>query len=99
MIGFRVPQRAGENNGCLRNCRRHEWSCRGQFWGHMGTPVMILGMSATSLNASATSLGVPVTSLGAPPIRAEQSGKSNIFFVNAGGVPRNHSYYLSFNDF
>ena len=44
-------------------------------------------------------LGAPVTSLGAPQITVEQSGKNNIFFGNATGVPGNQSYYLSFNDF
>jgi len=36
--------------------------------------------------------------LGAHWITVEQSGKY-IFFGNAAGVARNHSYYLSFNDF
>jgi hypothetical protein len=44
-------------------------------------------------------LGAPVTSLGAPRITVEQSEKNNIFFGIAAGVPGNHSYYLSFNDF
>jgi hypothetical protein len=56
-----------------------------------------LGALATSLGALATSLGALATSLGAPRITVEQSGK-NIFFGNAAGAPRNHSYYLSFND-
>jgi hypothetical protein len=61
--------------------------------------VTILQMPATSLGASATSLGPPVTSLGAPQIETEQSGKRNIFFINAGGVPGNHSYNLGFTNF
>jgi len=52
----------------------------------------------TSLGAPATSLGAPATSLGAPHITVEQSGKNNVFFGNIAGVPRNHSYYLSFHN-
>jgi len=51
-------------------------------------------------------LGAPTTSLGAPGSAGEKpgnagdkSGKRTIFFENAAGAPRNHSYYLSFNDF
>ena len=44
-------------------------------------------------------LGAPAASLGAPRITVEQSRENNIPFRNAAGAPRNHSYYLSFNDF
>jgi len=43
--------------------------------------------------------GAPTTSLGAPRITVEQSGKNNMFFGNAAGVPGNHSYYQLFNNF
>ena len=46
----------------------------------------------------ATNLGAPATCLGAPRTTVEQSGKNNILFGNAAGVPGNHSYYSSFND-
>ena len=65
----------------------------------LGAPVTSLEAPATSLGAPATSLGVPATSLGAPQITVEQSGKNNIYFLNAAGAPGNHSYYLSLNEF
>ena len=58
-----------------------------------------LGVPATGLGVPTTSLGEPVTSLGAPQITVEHSARNNIFFGNTAGVPGNHSYYLSFNDF
>jgi hypothetical protein len=44
-------------------------------------------------------LGVPAISLEALRITVEQSGKNNIFFGHAAGVPENDSYYISFNEF
>jgi len=44
-------------------------------------------------------LGAPATSLGAPQVTVKQSGKNIIFFGNVAGAPRDHSNYLSFNDF
>jgi hypothetical protein len=41
----------------------------------------------------------PATSLGAPRITVEQSRKNNFFLGNAADSPRNHRYFLSFNDF
>jgi len=73
-----------------------EHSCR--LSEQLGLPVTSLGAPTTSLGAPATTLGAPATCLGAPQITVEQSGKNNIF-GNAAGVPGNHSYYLSFNDF
>ena len=64
----------------------------GCTWEHLGEP-------ATSLGVPTSSLGALVTSLGAPRIAVEQSGKYNICCGNAAGVPGNHSYYISFNDF
>ena len=55
-------------------------------------------MPARSLGAPATSLGEPATSLRASRITVEQSGKNNIFFGNAAGVPGNLSYYILFNN-
>jgi hypothetical protein len=52
----------------------------------------------TSLGVPTTSLGGPATSLGAPQNTVEQSGKMILFGIDAGAL-RNHSYYLSFNDF
>ena len=97
VINLGTPRSAGENFGCT--------------WEHLGTPATSLRAPATSLEAPATCLGVPttslgaptmslgvsMTSLGAPQITVEQSRK-NIFFGNAAGALRNHSYYLSFND-
>jgi len=68
------------------------WEHRRQAWEHLGALATILGVPATSL-------GAPATSLGTPRMTVEQSGKNNVFFGNAAGVPGNHSYYLSFNDF
>jgi hypothetical protein len=41
-------------------------------------------------------LGAPATWLGAPRITVEQSGRNNIFFGNAAGVPGNYSYCIQF---
>jgi len=43
-----------------------------------------------------TCLGVTVTCRRAPRITVEQSGKNNIFFGNAAGVPGNYSYWIQF---
>jgi len=53
---------------------------------------------AACLGVPTTSLGAPVTCLGALQITVEQSGK-NIICGNTAGAPRNHSYYLLFNNF
>ena len=54
----------------------------GCTWEHQGVPAICLGVPVTNLGALATSLGEP-------QITVEQSGKTNIFFGNAAGVPRN----------
>jgi len=49
------------------------WERQQQAWKQRGAP--------------ATNLGVLATCLGAPRFTVEQSGKNNIFFGNAAGVP------------
>jgi len=71
--------------GSTRERQRKAWERRQQAWEHVGAPT--------------TTPGAPATTLGAPRITVEQSGKNNIFFGNAAGVPGNHSYYVSFTDF
>ena len=61
-------------------------------WERLGAPVINLGVPATSL-------GAPATSLGVYRITVQQSTKNNIFLGKTACVPRNHSYYRSFNDF
>jgi len=51
------------------------------------------------LGVLAINLEAPATYLGARQITVEQSGKNTIFFGNTAGVPGNHTYYFSFNDF
>jgi hypothetical protein len=96
VISFEMPRSARENIGYT--------------WDHLGAPATSRGVPTTSLGALATGQGVPTTSLAAPTTRlgapatclgalrntVEQAGKS--IFVNAAGVPGNHSCYLSFND-
>ena len=79
-----TPRSAGENLGCT--------------WDHLGAPVTSLRALAARLGAPTTSLGAPASTLGAPRITVWQSGRIFIF-GNAGHCPRNHSYYLLFNDF
>jgi hypothetical protein len=50
------------------------------------------------LGALATGLGAPATSLVAPRITVNKPVNKDIF-ENVAGVPGNHSYYSSFNDF
>jgi hypothetical protein len=59
--------------------------------------VTSLGVPGTSLGELATCLGAPATSLGEPQITEEQSGKKNIFFRDAAGVPEIHSSESLFN--
>jgi len=85
VISLGTPQSARENFGCT--------------WEHLGAPATCMVAPTKSLGAPTTILGAPARSLGAPQITVEQSGKNNIFFGNAAGVPGNHSYYILFNDF
>jgi hypothetical protein len=99
VVSLGTPQSARVNFGCT--------------WKHLGAPATSLGVPTTSLGATTCSLGAPVTSLGmlktslgapatcmgAPQNIVEQSGKNNIFFGNAAGVPGYHSYNFSFNNF
>jgi hypothetical protein len=84
------------------------WERRRQIWENLGVQATSLGLPATSLGSLVTSLehrrqawdhlGEPATSLEAPRITVKQSRKNNIFGYIAG-APRNHSYYVSFNNF
>jgi hypothetical protein len=65
------------------------WERRRQAWEHQHQAWEHLGAPATNLIA-------PATSLGALQITVEQSGK---IVARDAGVPGNHSYYISFNDF
>jgi len=65
-------------------CQQHVWKYRWQAW--------------VCRQEAWEHPGAPATSLKALWITVEQSGKHNIFFGNATGVPGNHSYYLLFNN-
>jgi len=65
----------------------------------VGALASCLGAPATTLEVLTTGLGMPATSLEALQITLKQSGNDDIFFGNRTGVPGNHSYYLSFNEF
>ena len=102
VICLRTPWSAGENFGCT-------WEHLGALATSLGAPVTGLGASKTSLGAWMSSLGARMTSLGAPGSasnkprsptnHSEAVWENEIFFGNGAGAPRNHSYYLSFNDF
>jgi len=72
-------------------------SCRTRILGWLNPRVHLT--DAVRFRCTWEHMGAPVTTLGAPRITVEQTQKNNIFFGNAVGVPGNHSYYLSFNDF
>jgi len=77
--------------------------------GHSCWPSEELGGPATSLGVPTTSLGAGGNSSDKAGSAGDRSGstsnhsravrENNILFGNAAGVPGNHSYYLSFNDF
>jgi len=72
-------------------------------WWQPGEPLWVwttrLGMIVTSLGVLMTHLGMLVRGRGAPQLTEEQSGKHNIMFWNTAVAPRNHRYYLLFNEF
>jgi len=74
-------------------------TCPGALTTRLGALTTSLGAAMTSLGMWRTNLGALGTSLEASWITVEQSGRNNIFFGNAAGVPRNYSYYLWFNNF
>jgi len=102
VISLGTPWSAGENFGCT-------WEHLGALATSLGAPVTSLGASKTSLGAWTPSLGARMTNLGAPGSASnkprspsnpsEAVWENEIFFGNGAGAPRNHSYYLSFNDF
>jgi len=75
------------------------WEHQRQAREHQPQALEHLGVLATSPGAATADLCVATINLGAHQITVEQFGKHIIIFGNAAGVPGNHSYYLSFNDF
>jgi len=92
VMSLRTPRSARENIACT-------WQHQGAATTSLTVPTTSLRVPTTSLRAATTTLGVPTASLGTPLITVWLSGNNNILFGNIAGVPGNHSYYISFNDF
>ena len=60
---------------------------------------MHLGVPTKRLGALTMGPGALATCLGSPQVTVEQSGKYNISFGNAAGVPGNHSYCIFSTNF
>jgi len=86
-------------------CTWEQWQ---RLWVDIGALVTTRGTSGSTDNMPESANNKPsragnnlcasVTSLGAPQITSEQTGKYNIICGNTTVAPRNHSYYLWYND-